>query len=188
MVANVAQKPSRAAAASGCASETAVVSSMTPRAAISLRAPRWGSTSARRSPYSAFLLPSRIAPATPPARPPPTATTPASANCDAPVKARRLNTQACAMFIPELTAAAPKATPETPTASPSPMPSRTGRARTPARSSVSVTVARLAGQPRVVLNVLAAAVPLVGARRHAHHPLEVPGQVGLVGEARRGRD
>ena len=49
------------------------------------------------------------------------------------VKARRLNTQACATFIPEPTAAAPKATPETPTANPSAMPSRTGRTRPPRR-------------------------------------------------------
>ena len=38
--------------------------------------------------------PSRIALAAPPIRPPPVATAPARANCDAPVKARRLKTQA----------------------------------------------------------------------------------------------
>src|SRR5215472_11718789 len=191
MVANVARKPRLAAAASGCASVTAVVSSMTPCAASTLRAPRRGSRSARRRPYSAFLLPSRIALAAPPIRPPPVATAPARANCDAPVKARRLNTQAWATLIPEPTAAAPKATPDTPTASPSATPSRTGRARArcTGRSSISVTYARLGGQLRQVLNVLAAlAVALIGARRHAHHPLEMPGQVGLVGEAGLGRD
>src|SRR5215472_2435953 len=132
-----------------------------------------------------------MAPATPPISPAPPATAPARANCDAPVNARRLNTQAWATFIPEPTAAAPKATPDTPTASPSATPSRTGRTRVRAtgRSSISVTYARLGGQHRLVLNVLGAlAVALIGARRHAHHPLEMPGQVGLVGEAGLGRD
>src|SRR5690349_7041578 len=132
-----------------------------------------------------------MAPATPPISPAPPATAPARANCDAPVKARRLNTQAWATFIPEPTAAAPKATPDTPTASPSPIPSRTGRARArcTGRSSISVTSATLGGQLRQVLNVLAAhAVALIGARRHAHHPFEMPGQVGLVGEAGLRRD
>src|SRR5215470_17461293 len=132
-----------------------------------------------------------MAPATPPISPAPPATAPARANCDAPVKARRLNTQAWATFIPEPTAAAPKATPETPTASPSAMPSRTGRARARStnRSSISVTCMRLGGYLRQVLNVLAAlAVALIRARWHAHHPLEMPGQVGLVGEPGLRRD
>src|SRR5690242_688845 len=132
-----------------------------------------------------------MAPAAPPISPAPPATAPARANCDAPVKARRDNTQAWATLMPEPTAAAPKATPETPTASPSATPSRTGRARArcTGRSSISVTHARLGGRPAGVLNVLAAhAVALVGAWRHADHPLEMPGQVRLVGEAGLGRD
>src|SRR5262249_38773186 len=132
-----------------------------------------------------------MAPAAPPISPAPPATAPARANCDAPVNARRLNTQAWATFIPEPTAAAPKATPEPPTATPGAMPSRTGRARPrcTGRSSISVTCARLGGYLRQVLNVLAAlAVALIRARWHAHHPLEMPGQVGLVGEAGLGRD
>src|SRR6201987_4004994 len=126
-----------------------------------------------------------MAPATPPISPAPPATAPPRANCDAPVKARRLSTQAWATFIPELAAAAPKATPETPTASPSAMPSRTGRTRACAagRSSISVTCARLGAGSAGVLNVLAVlAVALIGARRLAHHPLELPGQVRLIGE------
>src|SRR5215469_15949129 len=68
-----------------------------------------------------------IAPAVPASRLPPAATTPASANCEAPVKASRLSAQACQAVSPEPTAAAPNAIPEIPTASPRPTPSRTGR-------------------------------------------------------------
>jgi len=73
-----------------------------------------------------FLLPSRMAPAVPAIRLPPVATTLASANWDAPVNAKMLSAHACQVLRPELTAAAPKASPESPTARPRPMPSRTG--------------------------------------------------------------
>ncbi len=127
-VTKVVRNASRADAASGWASETAVVSSITPSAVSSRRAPRGRpSRPVIRSPYSAFLLPSRIAPATPPIRLPPPATTPARANCEAPVKASRLSTQAWATLSPEPAAAAPNASPEAPTASPRATPSRTGR-------------------------------------------------------------
>ena len=75
-----------------------------------------------------FLLPSSTAPATPATRPP-LAAAPATANWDAPVNVNRLSTQAWTGLSPELTAAAPNASPETPTAKPSVMPSRAGLAR-----------------------------------------------------------
>ncbi len=124
---NVAVNPVRAASGSGWASETAVVSSMTPSARSSRPGQRGRSTSASRSPYSVLRLPSRIAPAVPASRLPPAAIAPASANCDAPVKASRLSAHACQTLRPALTAAAPNATPDTPTARPRPTPSRTGR-------------------------------------------------------------
>src|SRR5262249_21571596 len=125
---NVAVNAVRDEAGSGCASVTAVVSSITPTAVKSRRGPRGRSTSASRRPYSVFRLPSRIAPAEPASRLPPLAITPARANCDAPVKASRLSAHACQALSPELTAAAPKASPDPPTASPRLTPSRTGRA------------------------------------------------------------
>src|SRR5215467_12781733 len=173
MVANVARKASRADAASGWASETAVVSSITPCAVSSLRAPRGSSKPVIRSPYSAFLLPSRMAPATPPIRLPPAATDPARANCDAPVNARRLSTQAWATFSPEPTAAAPKASPEVPTASPRAMLSCTGRAAAwlfaadPSLATAGpLAVARLAvGGPLDAGGPLAAATQVAVGRR-----------------------
>src|SRR6266536_58019 len=126
MLTNVARKPARADVPSGCASVTAATSSITPCAASSRPAPRASSCPASRRPYSAFLLPSSIALAVPAARLPPAATAPASANCEAPVKASRLSTHAWTAVSPELTAAAPNARPEVPTAMPRVSPSLTG--------------------------------------------------------------
>ena len=114
-------------------------------AASSRTAPRARSSPASRSPYSPFRLPSSTAPAVPAARFPPAATTPASANWDAPEYPTRLSTHAWATLSPEATAAAPKASPEVPTASPSARPSRVAcaGARAGARADVSVMTGRL---------------------------------------------
>ena len=47
---------------------------------------------------------------------PPAPSTPITANCEAPVKVKRLSKQACSTENPEATAAAPKAVPYAPTA------------------------------------------------------------------------
>ncbi len=80
----MARNPARAASGVGWASATAVDSSVMASAASSRTAPRARSSPASRSPYSPFRLPSSTAPAVPAARFPPAATTPASANWDAP--------------------------------------------------------------------------------------------------------
>src|SRR6266536_573846 len=180
MLTNVARKPARADVPSGCASVTAATSSITPCAASSRPAPRASSCPASRRPYSAFLLPSSIALAVPAARLPPAATAPASANCEAPVKASRLSTHAWAAVSPELTAAAPNARPEVPTAMPRASPSLTGL---PGLICHAGTLC--AGRPAVLVRSCrpAGPLPLVGTGRDADHPLEVPGQVRLVGEA-----
>ena len=64
-LANVAPNAARAAARSGWARASAVDSSVTPWAASSRARPRTRSRSARRRLYSAFLLPSRMAPTAP---------------------------------------------------------------------------------------------------------------------------
>src|SRR3569833_87765 len=125
MLIAVAQNPARAERGSGCAVATAVVSSMTTCAVSSRRQPRTWSVSASRSPYRVFRPPSSTAPAAPAIRFPPPATTPISANSEAPVNASRLSAHACAGPSPAATAAAPNATPDSPTANPTPSPSRT---------------------------------------------------------------
>src|SRR6185312_15151379 len=85
--------------------------------------------------------------------------------------------------------------PDTPTASPSPIPSRTGVAGAvgsvgsvgvswtaggPAWSAMDATLG--AGPQHLLVRSCRCPLPLVGARRHADGPLEVPGQVRLVGE------
>src|SRR6266536_1225416 len=186
---------------------------MTACAASTRRRPRTPSTSASRSPYSALRVPSSRAPQVPATRLPPPATAAASAYCDAPVNASRLSTQAWVTLSPAVTAAAPNARPDRPTASPRPMPSlRARRSAIASRGGASEAGAAGAGAPgadagsagaavlertldrrarcmpprldspaSTVLNVLAPA--LVRGGRHTHDPLEVPGQVGLVGEA-----
>src|SRR5690606_9756881 len=180
MAANVVKKPALAAAWVGWAIATAVVSSMTPCAVASFRAPRTLSTSAMRSPYSVFLAPSSSAPEAAETRSPPAPTAPANANCEAPVNASRLSTHACGTVSPAVTAAAPKATPDSPTARPTPRPSRIAAERSVVCSMKDEGMCRL----RQVL--VRSCGALIGGGRDPDHPLEVTAQVRLVGEAHLG--
>src|SRR5690606_41318833 len=86
--------------------------------------------------------------------------------------ASRLSTHAWATVRPAVTAAAPKASPDTPTAMPTPSPSRTAALRAPpsaaVASPVSVTLmaATLTGRPPGVLERSCASVTVLsGVRR-----------------------
>src|SRR6266545_5659602 len=183
MLIAVARKPALALGGSGWAVATAVVSSMTTWAVYRRRHPRTRSRPASRRPYSAFRPPSSTAPAAPAIRLPPPATTPISANCEAPEKAIRLSAHAWAMPSPAAIAAAPNASPDRPTAKPTPRPSRTA-ART---RSGGVMTPTLVSQAEPVLNV-PAQPGRVGTRWHADDAFEVPGQMGLIGESDVGGD
>ena len=125
---NVAMKPVRAAAGSGCASVTAVVSSMTPSAASSLRRPARPQQVGQ--PQAVQRVPAAEQDGAGGAGEQAAAAGDHSGQGELgrAGEGKQAERAGLPAVSPELTAAAPKAMPETPTASPSAMPSRTGRA------------------------------------------------------------
>src|SRR5690606_6325630 len=154
--AKVAVNAVRESAGVRWAMEAAAVSSMTPCAATARRAPRQPRRSAMRSPYRVLRAPSSSAPTAPAIRLPPPATTPTSANCEAPVKANRLSAHAWGTLSPAATAAVPNAVPETPTARPMPSASRTGGER---GKTELLTLPNLGRRKRPVLERYCASAP-----------------------------
>src|SRR5689334_10713044 len=176
MPANVHQNASRDIAGSRRATAMAVVSSMVPCAAANRRRPPTCSSGASRIAYRVLRAPSSSPLVSAVPSVPPPATTPTTANCVPPVNASSDSSEVCSTDRPDATEAAPNATPYAPTATPTPSESRT----TPRRFS-SNTPPTLGRALPDFLNDPALARE--AGRRHADVAAEVPGQVGLVGEA-----
>ena len=108
----VTQKPSRAATVSGCATLTAVDSSIVNWAAKTFRSPRTSSIRATCSPYRPLRTPRSVEVAMaagPPAAP--AAMTPTNANCEPPENSSSDSTCVWRIDRPAATDRAPKLTP-----------------------------------------------------------------------------
>src|SRR5690606_22805151 len=128
----VAQKPARRAGRSsaGCASATAVDSSIVRCAAAGFHRPRGRSSDAICSPYRLLRTPRSAAVAVAAAPAPPAPITPMNANWLPPVNMSSDSTHVCQTSSPAATESAPKEIPYAPVANPTDTPCRTAE-RTP---------------------------------------------------------